>query len=125
MADVVDAFHDDEVLDPGLGEDVAVEAGKSGGAGSVVKDAVAADAFVENAEVGGLLVGQETSGEDVWPAGVGVASAMAPSVMRSPKVTMDALFSSAVTSTPLRKSQVKKVCGLSSEAAPTTLPGTR
>ena len=45
MADVVDAFHDDEVLDAGLGEDVAVEAGEGGGAGGVVEDPVAADAF--------------------------------------------------------------------------------
>ena len=51
VADVVDAFHDDEVLDAGLGEDVAVEAGEGGGAGGVVEDAVAADAFVEDAEV--------------------------------------------------------------------------
>ncbi len=35
----------------------------------------------------------------------------APSVMLSPKVTMEAAFSSAATSMPLRKSQVKKVCG--------------
>ncbi len=49
----------------------------------------------------------------------------APSVMLSPKVTIEADLLSAVTSTPLRKSQVKKVEGASSEAAVTTLPGTR
>ena len=76
VADVVDALHDDEVLDAGLGEDVAVEAGEGGGAGGVVEDAVAADAFVEDAEVGGLLVGLEAAGEDVGPAGVGVAGAV-------------------------------------------------
>ncbi len=76
VADVVDAFEDDEVLDAGLGEDVAVEAGEGGGAGGVVQDAVAADAFVEDAEVGGLLVGLEAAGEDVGPAGVGVAGAV-------------------------------------------------
>ncbi len=76
VADVVDAFHDDEVLDAGLGEDVAVEAGEGGGAGGVVEDAVAADALVEDAEVCGLLVGEEAVGEDVGPAGVGVAGAV-------------------------------------------------
>ncbi len=45
--------------------------------------------------------------------------------MLSPKATMEAALSSAVTSTPLRKGQVKKVCGVSSEAALTTLPGAR
>jgi len=76
VADVVDALHDDEVLDAGLGEDVAVEAGEGGGSGVVVEDAVAADAFVEDAEVGGFLVGLEAAGEDVGPAGVGVAGAV-------------------------------------------------
>lgn len=73
VADVVDALHDDEVLDARLGEDVAVKTGEGGGAGGVVENAVAADAFVEDAEVFGLLVGQEAVGEDVGPAGVGVA----------------------------------------------------
>ena len=76
MADVVDAFHDDEVLDACLGEDVAVEAGQCGGAGGVVEDAVASDAFIEDGEVGGLLVGLEAACEDVGPAGVGVAGAV-------------------------------------------------
>jgi hypothetical protein len=62
VADVVDALHDDEVLDACLGEDVAVEAGEGGGAGVVVQDAVAADAFVEHAEAVGLLVGLEAAG---------------------------------------------------------------
>ena len=75
VADVVDAFEDDEVLDASLGEDVAVEAGEGAGAGLVVQDAVAADAFVEDAELCGLLVGLEAAGEDVGPAGVGVAGA--------------------------------------------------
>jgi hypothetical protein len=75
VADVVDAFHDDEVLDSGLGEDVAVEAGEGGGASGVVKDAIAADAFVEDGEIGGLLIGLEATGEDVGPARVGVAGA--------------------------------------------------
>ena len=49
MNDVVDAFEDDEVFDAGLGEDIAVEAGEGVGAGVVVEDAVASDAFVEDA----------------------------------------------------------------------------
>ena len=49
VADVVDAFEDDEVLDAGLGEDVAVEAGECVGAGVVVQNAVAANALVEDA----------------------------------------------------------------------------
>ena len=57
MADVVDAFHDDEVLDAGLGEDIAVEAGQGGWAGGVVEDPVTADSFIENAEVCCFLVG--------------------------------------------------------------------
>ncbi len=76
VADVVDAFEQDEVFDAGLGEDVAVEAGEGAGAGGIVQDAVTTDALVEDAEVGGLLVGLEASGEDVGPAGVGVASAV-------------------------------------------------
>ena len=76
MADVVDAFEDDEVLDAGLGEDVAVEAGERVGPVAVVEDAVAADAFVEDAEVGGLLVGLQAAGEDVGPAGVVVGGAV-------------------------------------------------
>ena len=51
VANVVDALHDDEVLDASLGEDVAVEAGESGGPGGVVEDAVTADALVEDTEV--------------------------------------------------------------------------
>ena len=75
VADVVDALHDDEVLDAGLGDDVAVEAGEGGGAGGVVENAVSAYALVEHAEMCGLLVGLEAAGEDVGPAGVGVAGA--------------------------------------------------
>src|SRR5438270_2259189 len=75
VPDVVDALHDDEVLDSGLGYDIAIEAGEGAGACDVVEDTVASDALVENAEFGGLLVGLETTGEDVWPAGVGVAGA--------------------------------------------------
>ena len=56
VADVVDAFEDDEVLDAGLGEDVAVEAGEGVWAGDVVQDAVAADALVEDSEFSGLFV---------------------------------------------------------------------
>jgi hypothetical protein len=78
VADVVDAFHDDEVLDAGLGEDVAVESGQCGGTGGVVEDAVAADTLVQNAEIRGLLVGQEAPSENVRPAGVGVAGAVGP-----------------------------------------------
>jgi len=76
VADVVDALHDDQVLDASLGEDVAVEASEGGGAGCVMEDAVAADAFVEDAEVCGLLVGLKAAGEDVGPTGVGVAGAV-------------------------------------------------
>ena len=76
VADVVDALHDDQVLDAGLGEDVAVEAGEGGGAGGVMEDAVAANSFVEDAEVRGLLVGLKAAGENVGPAGVGVAGAV-------------------------------------------------
>lgn len=76
VADVVDALHDDEVFDAGLGDDVAVEAGERARAGGVVEDAVAADAFVEDGEVCGLLVGLEAAGEDVGPAGVGAGGAM-------------------------------------------------
>ena len=72
MADVVDALHDDEVLHAGLAEDVAVEAGERAGASDVVQYAVAADAFVDDGEVGGLLVGLQAAGEHVRPAGVGV-----------------------------------------------------
>ncbi len=52
--------------------------GESRGAGGVVEDAVAADAFVEDAEVVSLLVGLEAAGENVGPAGVGVAGAVGP-----------------------------------------------
>ena len=76
VADVVDAFEQDEVFDASLGDDVAVEASKGAGAGGVVQDAVAADALVEDGEVGGVLVGLEAAGEDVGPAGVGVAGAV-------------------------------------------------
>jgi hypothetical protein len=76
VADVVDALHDDEIFHSRLGDDVAVEAGECGGAGGVVEDAVAADALIQDAEVCGLLVGLEAAGEDVGPAGVGVACAV-------------------------------------------------
>ena len=72
VADVVDAFEDDDVADAGLGDDIAIEAGEGGWAGDVVEDAVAADALVENAKAGGLFVGLEAAGENVGPAGVGV-----------------------------------------------------
>ena len=75
VADVVDAFHDDEVLDAGLGEDVAIEPGECGWAGGVVEEAVAADAFIEDGEVGGLLVGLKAVREDIGPAGVCIARA--------------------------------------------------
>ena len=41
-----------------------------------MEDAIAADALIEDAEVCGLFVGEETVGEDVGPAGVGVAGAV-------------------------------------------------
>ena len=63
------------IFDASLSDDVAVEASEGGGAGGVVEDAVAADAFVEDAELAGLFVGLEATGEDVGPAGVGVAGA--------------------------------------------------
>ncbi len=75
VADVVDAFKDDEVADGGLGEDVGVEAREGGGAGAIVEDAVAADADVEDAEVGGGFVAVEAAGEEVGPALVGVGGA--------------------------------------------------
>ena len=67
MADVVDGFEDDEVLDAGLGEDVVVEAREGGGTGDIVQDAITADADVKDAEVGGLLVGGEAAGKEVGP----------------------------------------------------------
>ncbi len=76
MANVVDALQDDEVLDAGLSEDVAIEAGERIGAGSIVQNAVAADALVEDAEVCGLLVSLQAAGEHVGPARVGVAGAV-------------------------------------------------
>jgi hypothetical protein len=76
VADVVDAFHDDEVFDASLGEDIPVEAGECGRAGGVVEDTISADSFVEDAEVCGFLVGLEATGEDVGPADVGVSGAV-------------------------------------------------
>ena len=76
VSDVVDALEDDEVLDACLGEDVAVEACECVGAGDVVQDAVAADAFVQDGDVGGLLVGLQAFGEDIGPAGVGAEGAV-------------------------------------------------
>ena len=75
VTDVVDAFKDDEILDAGLGEDVTVEAGEGIGAGDIVQDAVAADTLVEDAEVGGLLVGLKAMCQIIGPAGVGIAGA--------------------------------------------------
>lgn len=75
VADVVDALKDDDVFDAGLGDYVAIEACEGVGAGDVVEDAIAADALVEYAEFVGLLVGLEAAGENVGPAGVGVAGA--------------------------------------------------
>ena len=76
VTNVVDALHDDEILDAGLSENVTVEAREGRGAGVVMEDAIATDAFVEDAEVCGLLVSLETAGKDVGPASVGVASAV-------------------------------------------------
>jgi hypothetical protein len=56
VADVVDGFEDDDVANSGLRDDVAVEASEGARAGSVMEDAVAADAFVEDTDVRGLLV---------------------------------------------------------------------
>jgi hypothetical protein len=56
MANVVGAFHDDEVLDAGLGDDVAVEADETAGASAVMEDAVTADTLVEDTEACRLFV---------------------------------------------------------------------
>src|SRR5690242_5774897 len=75
VTDIVDALEDNEVLHSSLGEDVAIEAGQSVGAGVVVEDAVAADTLVQNAEVTRLLLCLKAASEHVGPAQVGVARA--------------------------------------------------
>ena len=62
-ADVVGGEREDEVAGTGLGEDVTIQACEGGGAGSVVEDAVAGDAFVEDSDV----AGGEADGEIVGP----------------------------------------------------------
>ncbi len=116
VADVVDAFEEDDVLDAGGGEDVAVEAGEGVGAVAVVEDAIAADALVDDAEVAGGGVGVEDGRRGdrarwMWAPLV----ACQPSVMLSPKATTVAGWAEvlgASTSTPLRKSQWSVVAGV-------------
>jgi len=48
VANVVDAFEEDNVLYSGGGEDVGVETGEGVGSPAVVEDAVAADSFVDD-----------------------------------------------------------------------------
>ena len=125
VADVVDALHDDDVFDAGLGEDVTVEAGEGRGTGSVVENAVAADASLRTPRLAVFLFAcrrrKRTSGQRALASRV----LWAPSVMLSPKVTMEAPLLSEMTSTPFRKSQLKNGVEVSSEAAATALPGTR
>ena len=68
MANVVDGFENDDVLHARLRDHVAVEAGERAGAGVVMQDAVAANALVKHADVGGLWVGEQAAGEFVGPA---------------------------------------------------------
>ena len=51
VADVVDAFEEDEVADAGQGDAVVVEARESAGAGAEMEEAVAADAFVDDGDM--------------------------------------------------------------------------
>lgn len=62
VAYVVDAFQDDYVFDAGGLEDFVIEAREGVGTPAFVEDAVAADAHVDDAEVGGGGVGVEAVG---------------------------------------------------------------
>ena len=73
VADVVDAFKNDEVADAALGEHIAIEAGDCVGSGAIVEEAIAADAFVEDGKVRGFWILLEALGENIGPAAVGVA----------------------------------------------------
>ena len=123
VADVVDAFEDDEVLHAALVEHVAVEAGERVGAGDVVQDAVAADAFVEHAEVGGLLVGLQAACEDVGPAHVLVGCAVgAVGDAVAEGDDRGGVGGVARTSTALRNGQERRVVAPAKSAEASWLP---
>ena len=60
--EVVDAFEDDQPLDPGLSQHIAIEAGHHVGAEAAHQNRVAANALVENRHVGGGFVGSQSRG---------------------------------------------------------------
>ena len=62
VADVIDAFKQDEEADAGAGEDVLVKAGEGAGAGIVMQEAIAADAFIQDGEGAKFLVVGEAVG---------------------------------------------------------------
>ena len=66
--DVVDAFKDHDVFDPGLGEDVAVDAAEGVGAQTVMEDAVPAGCLVEDGDVGRERVLLHALEDEVGPA---------------------------------------------------------
>ena len=78
VADVIDAFHNNEVFHSGLSDDIAIETSEGGGACRVVENAVAADSFVKDGEIGSFFVGLEATGENIGPTSVGIASAECP-----------------------------------------------
>jgi hypothetical protein len=88
-----------------------------------VQDAVAADALVEDAEAGGLLVGEQAAGEFVGPARVGVEAAVGPVGDAVAERDDGGALGGTLTSTPLTKGQEVISVGLSRVLAPTTLPG--
>ena len=66
--DVVDAFKDHGVFDPGLGDDVTVNAAEGVGAQTVVEDTVPAGCLVEDGDVGCERVFLHASEDEVGPA---------------------------------------------------------
>src|SRR6185312_1520241 len=73
MANVVDAFKDDDVFHSALREHVAVKTREGVWAGSIMEEAVASDAFVQHGKMRGLWVFLKAPGENVRPAAVRVA----------------------------------------------------
>lgn len=66
--DVVDAFKYHGVFDPGLGEDVTVNATEGVGAQTVVEDTVPTRSLVEDGDIGCERVFLHASEDEVWPA---------------------------------------------------------
>jgi hypothetical protein len=71
-AEIVDAFEDDDPMDAGGSEDVAIETREGRWSEAVGEQMVAADALIGDTDVAGCWRGLEPGGEHVGPAVVAV-----------------------------------------------------